>query len=152
VIFAEIGSAVAADAIFHDADTIHIETANDRAARCAWRVGRAGDAGLVVQKIAERGGSAAPDFLVGHDRDSGELIRDNRQRADIAIRIGAGAAAGGAAVVVRPGRAVCRCGRWIGLGACTTISGSVARAGIGLLRERRVVENKRDGHGRTAGH
>jgi hypothetical protein len=55
VIFAEIGSAVAADAIFHDADTIHIETANDRAARCAWRVGRAGDAGLVVQKIAERG-------------------------------------------------------------------------------------------------
>jgi hypothetical protein len=28
----------------------------------------------------------------------------------------------------------------------------VARAGIGLLRERRIVENKRDGHGRTAGH
>jgi hypothetical protein len=27
----------------------------------------------------------------------------------------------------------------------------VARAGIGLLRERRVVD-KRDGHGRTAGH
>ena len=55
MIFAEVRSAVAADAVFDDADAIDVETPDDRPARGARRKAGAGNAGLGKQEIAERG-------------------------------------------------------------------------------------------------
>ena len=53
MIFAEIGGAAGAGAVFDDADAVDVEAADDRPARGARRKAGAGDAGLGEQEIAK---------------------------------------------------------------------------------------------------
>ena len=79
MVFAQIGDAAGVGAVFEDADAIDVEAANDRPARGARRKGRAGNAGLGKQEIAQLGGALAANFVVRHHGDRCELIGDDRQ-------------------------------------------------------------------------
>ena len=81
MVFAKIGHAAAADAVFDNTDPVDVEAADDRPAGRARRKARSGHAGLGEQQIAERRLAAAADFLVRHHGDGGELIGDHRQDA-----------------------------------------------------------------------
>ena len=81
VILAQLRDAARADAVFLDAHPIGVEAAHDRAARCARRKARAGDAGLGEQHVAECAAGVRCNLLAGDHRDGGELVGDDRQPA-----------------------------------------------------------------------
>jgi hypothetical protein len=86
VVFAEVGNVVRREAVLLRAHAVVIEAAHDRPAGAAGREGRAGDARLREEEIAERVSGCAPDFAFRHHGHRRELIGDDRKRASRNLR------------------------------------------------------------------
>ena len=82
MVLAERRDVVDPDPVLLDADPVIVETADDRPVRGARRVGRAGDARLVEQRVAERLRLVAHDLAPRNHRHRREGVRGHGQDAD----------------------------------------------------------------------
>jgi hypothetical protein len=85
MVFAKVGCAIGSGTVLLDAHTVHIEAAYDRPTRRARCEARTCYARLFKEEIAQGRGAVATQFIVGHDRDGGELIGDDRNCPDQCI-------------------------------------------------------------------
>src|SRR4051795_8010569 len=81
MVFAEIGGAARADAIFDDPYAIDVETPDDRATGSARCKARAGDARFGEQHVAKLRSTLPAEFLVRYHRHGCKLVGHDRQNA-----------------------------------------------------------------------